>query len=103
MLTTIASFSLFLLKFCHAVGFFLRVFLTKVYVHAVDILKTETGGKDCHLNLFAQFRVSPDTPLYLEIARETCHEVVDIIHLLHHQTGVIVLFIAEIDAKKYLP
>ena len=93
------DFVLFLTR--QTVDLFLSVFL-QVLVHSIHVLDTKTGGKYCDLDLLAQFGIDADTPFDFEIASETRHEVVDIVHFLHHQTGIVAILIAEVYTEKYL-
>ncbi len=100
--TSCSQFRFLLFLLGTAIKFGLGVFLVHVHVHAIDIIKTKSCGEDCHLHLLTQFWVSAKSPLYLKVIIKLSHEVIDIIHLIHHQTRVVILLIAEVDAEKYL-
>ena len=71
-------------------------------VHAVYILNTEARCKDSNLDPFTQFRVYGNSPFDFKVASKLRHEVVDIVHFLHHEARIVVLFIAEINAQQNL-
>ena len=53
--------------------------------HAVDAVNAEACGQNGNLDLLAQFRISGKTPFDFEVVAEFAHEVIDVVHLLHHQ------------------
>ena len=80
-LTTLLTLSLFLLFLGNTLCLFLSV-TTGMTMHNVDILNTETSGKDSNLHLLAKLWVGGKSPLYFEVT-ELCHKVVDVVHLFH--------------------
>src|SRR5574344_2783177 len=92
-LTTLLTLCFFLLLLGNALCLFLCV-TTCMSMHDVDVLYTETSGEDSYLHLLAQFGVGGKSPLEFEVT-EFCHEVVDIVHLLHHQAVLTILLTPE--------
>ena len=72
---------LFLLFF-HQVRFLFSLFL---FLHACYGIDVESSGKDGDLYLFTQFRVGGKSPLGFDIVAELFHEVIHLVHFLHHQ------------------
>ena len=99
--TTVLTLSSLLLLGSNAVDVFLTLFL-QVTVHTVDALDTEAGSEDGDLHLLAQFEVGGKTPLDLEVVAELGHEVVHVVHLLHHQRLLAVLRTCERDGEQDL-
>ena len=54
-------------------------------MYAVD---AETGGQDGDLDFLTEFGVEGQTPFDFEIVVELLHEVVHVVHLVHHQSAV---------------
>jgi hypothetical protein len=80
---TLETLTLFLLsQTSHILGGALLLTLSKCLV---DVSQSEASSKDGHLNLITQCRVVSYTSLELEV-RELLHEVVDYIHLIHHES-----------------
>ena len=74
--------------------------LVDVAVHAVYVADAEARGEDGDLDLLAQLGIDGDTPLDLEAVVKLGHEVVHVVHLLHHEAVVAVLAVGEVDAKQ---
>ena len=76
-------------------------------VHFGHVLDAETGGENSYLHLLAKFRGERDTPLFLEVRAELLHEVVHLVHLLHHQATfvlclTVVALLGKVDAEQNL-
>ena len=70
--------------------------------HTIYIFDTKTSSKDSNLNLLTKFEIGSQTPFDLKVTTELCHEVVDIIHLLHHQRRLTFLRTSERDREQDL-
>ena len=57
-----------------------------VLCHTVNSLNAEACCEDSHLHLVAEGWIEGETPFDFEVATELIHEVVDIVHLVHHQS-----------------
>ena len=57
-----------------------------VLCHTVNSLNAEACCEDSHLHLVAEGWIEGETPFDFEVAAELGHEVVDIVHLVHHQS-----------------
>ena len=68
--------------------------------HTVDILNAEACCKDSNLDLLVEFRVNGQSPFQLEVGTEVIHELCHIAHLLHGQTGVILVVTVEVDGEQ---
>ena len=65
---------------------FLSLMCTAVACHTVNSLNAESSCKDCHLHLIAKGWVEGETPFDFEVTTKLIHEVIDIVHLVHHQS-----------------
>ena len=70
--------------------------------HTVDIVDAEASGQNGDLDFLAQFGVGSQSPLDFEVVAELRHEVVDIVHLFHHERARAVLVAGKRDAEQYL-
>ena len=61
--------------------------LLDVRVHSVDVSDAEARSEDRYLHLVAEIGVETDTPLDFEVGTELLHEVVHLVHLLHHEAA----------------
>ena len=73
-----------------------------MFLHAVDIFDTETGGEDGNLDLLTQIGVEEYAPLGLIVTVEVRHELIDLVHLLHTQSLVIGFVCGEGDTEQNL-
>src|SRR3712207_9214250 len=73
---------------------------TTLFRSTVYILDTEARSEDGNLYLLAQFGVDGQSPLYFEVAAELGHEVVYVVHLIHHQARRVALLVAEVDGDR---
>ena len=86
----------------NAGGLLLRVAVLAVAGHAVDAVDAEAGGQDGDLHALAQLGVGGQSPLDFEVVAELAHEVVHVVHLLHHQRAGAVLVAGKRDAEQDL-
>ena len=82
----VASLFLFLLQLGKALLFFGGA-LGDAVVHLlhVDVLDTETSGKQGDFHFLFQLVVNGHTEFGFEVAAETVHELLHLVHLAHHQ------------------
>ena len=92
-LTARAAFGRLLL-FLGAAFVLLLGVLLHVAAHSVNVLYAEARGEDGNLDFVAQFGVGGESPFYLELGVKLRHEVVHVVHLLHHQAALAVAFLA---------
>ena len=71
-------------------------------LHAVDIGDAESCGEYGDLHALAQFRVDGHAPLDFEVAAELVHEVVYVVHFLHHEVVLAALLLVECNGEKNL-
>ena len=90
-----------LLLFGNALSLLSRVLL-EVVAHAVDVVDAEARGEYRHLDALAQLGIERQSPLQLELAAEALHEVVDVVHLVHRQSGVLALLAGKRYGEEYL-
>ena len=74
----------------------------KVIVAAFYVLQSESCCQDGDFYLAAQLRVDGKSPFQLEVVAELLHEVVDIVHLVHGETWIVLLLASESDAQEDL-
>ena len=76
--------------------------LLEVSVHAFYVLQSESCCQDGDFYLAPQLRVDGKSPFQLEVVAERLHEVVDIVHLVHGETWIVLLLASESDAQEDL-
>ena len=80
----VLSLSCLLFFGCNAVSLFLGAF-GEVAAHAVHVFNAEACGQDGNLHFVAQLGIGGQSPFDFEIAAKLGHEVVHVVHFLHHQ------------------
>ena len=74
------------IKFLTAHFIFLRERFLMIARHiSYHVVKHKACGKDCHLHLLAQTLIIGYSELSLNIGIETAHEIMYLVHFVHHQ------------------
>ena len=82
----------------NAVGFLLGVLL-QMTAHAVDILDAEAGGEHRNFHLITQFGIEGQAPLQFKVFTKLQHEIVDIVHFVHGESGILLALAGEGEGR----